>query len=172
MKKITLFTVDDNYIDYLRQYDSKVLKHSGEDYTTSRKYLGVLFEINGFKYLAPLSSPSETYDFKDGIIRKSLIPIIRMVSENQLLGTIKLGCMIPIFDENLISYYDINSEIDLKYKILVRKELEFIYINKELILKNAYKLYQQKINNMSMGYIKNTVDFQLLEEKAKLYKKP
>lgn len=172
MKKITLFTVDSDYIDYLRQYDSRVLNHSGEDYTTSRKYLGVLFEIKGYKYLAPLSSPSKTYDFKDGVIRKSVIPIIRMVFENELLGTIKLGCMIPIFDENLISYYDINLEKDLKYKFLVRKELEFIYINKKLILKNANKLYQQKINNMSMGYIKNTVDFQLLEEKAKLYKKP
>ncbi|WYE92611.1 type III toxin-antitoxin system ToxN/AbiQ family toxin [Fusobacterium animalis] len=42
-----------------------------------------------------------------------------------------------------------------------------IYINKELILKNAKKLYQQKIKNMSMGYIKNTVDFLLLEEKGK-----
>ena len=54
---------------------------------------------------------------------------------------------------------------------MVRKELEFIYINKELILKNAKKLYQQKIKNMSMGYIKNTVDFLLLEEKGKEYSK-
>ena len=171
MKKIRLFTVDDSYIDYLRQYDTKVLKHSGEDYVTSRKYIGVLLEINDCKYLAPLSSPSKTYDFKDGIIRKSIVPIIRMVSENKLLGTIKLGCMIPIFDETLISYYDINSEKDIKYKALVRKELEFIYINKELILKNAKKLYQQKIKNMSIGYIKNTVDFLLLEEKGKEYSK-
>ena len=51
-------------------------------------------------------------------------------------------------------------------------ELRFIYANKNKIFHNAIKLYQQKINNMSMGYIKNTVDFQLLEEKAKLYKKP
>ena len=79
--------------------------------------------------------------------------------------------MIPIFDETLISYYDINSEKGIKYKALVRKELEFIYINKELILKNAKKLYQQKIKNMSMGYIKNTVDFLLLEEKGKEYSK-
>jgi len=35
MKKIRLFTVDDSYIDYLRQYGTKVLKHSGEDYVTS-----------------------------------------------------------------------------------------------------------------------------------------
>ncbi|WP_339055030.1 type III toxin-antitoxin system ToxN/AbiQ family toxin [Fusobacterium animalis] len=44
-------------------------------------------------------------------------------------------------------------------------------IKKELILKNAKKLYQQKSKNMSMGYIKNTVDFLLLEEKGKEYSK-
>ena len=29
--------------------------------------------------------------------------------------------------------------------------------------------FRQKNSNMSMGYIKNTVNFELLEEKAKLY---
>ena len=101
----------------------------------------------------------------------SKMALLEWCLDNKLLGTIKLGCMIPIFDETLISYYDINSEKGIKYKALVRKELEFIYINKELILKNAKKLYQQKIKNMSMGYIKNTVDFLRLEEKGKEYSK-
>lgn len=86
-----------------------------------------------------------------------------------MLGTIKLGCMISIFDERVISYYDISKEEDVKYKKLVLKELEFIFENKELIIKNANKLYKQKILNLDIGYIKNTVDFTLLEEKAKEY---
>ena len=80
--------------------------------------------------------------------------------------------MIPIYDSAVLNYYNVNNEIDINYKNLVLDELRFIYANKNKIFHNAYKLYQQKINNMSMGYIKNTVDFQLLEEKAKLYKKP
>ena len=43
--------------------------------------------------------------------------------------------------------------------------------DKEKIKKTAIKLYTQKIYNMSMDYIKHTIDFLLLEEKAKLYEK-
>ncbi|CAL7909802.1 type III toxin-antitoxin system ToxN/AbiQ family toxin [Fusobacterium necrophorum subsp. funduliforme] len=87
-----------------------------------------------------------------------------------MLGKIKLSSMIPVYDMSVLSYYDINKEQDLKYKNLVIDELRFIYANKNLILKNANKLYQQKVTNMSMGYIQATVDFALLEQKAKLYK--
>ena len=80
--------------------------------------------------------------------------------------------MISIYDSTVLKYYDVNNETDINYKNLVLDELRFIYANKNKIFHNAIKLYQQKIKNMAMGYIKNTVDFQLLEEKAKLYKKP
>ena len=76
--------------------------------------------------------------------------------------------MISIYDSTVLKYYDVNNETDINYKNLVLDELRFIYANKNKIFHNAIKLYQQKINNMSMRYIKNTVDFQLLEEKAKL----
>ena len=79
--------------------------------------------------------------------------------------------MIPIFDKTVIKYYDIHKETDECYKKLILKELRFIYANKEKIKKTAIKLYTQKIYNMSMDYIKHTIDFLLLEEKAKLYKK-
>lgn len=92
------------------------------------------------------------------------------ISETELLGTIKLGCMIPVYDEKIIEYYEVKNENDIKYKKLVLKELEFIYKNKELIIKNANKLYKQKCMNLNIGYIKNTVNFKLLEEKAKEYK--
>ena len=79
--------------------------------------------------------------------------------------------MIPIFDKTVIKYYDIHKETEECYKKLILKELRFIYANKEKIKKTAIKLYNQKIHNMSMDYIKHTIDFLLLEEKAKLYKK-
>lgn len=62
-------------------------------------------------------------------------------------------------------------EVDESYRKLILKKLRFIYANKEKIIKTAIKLYNQKINNMSMDYIKHTIDFLLLEEKAKLYEK-
>ena len=126
--------------------------------------------INECKYIAPLSSPNKKTDYlESGEIRKSIVPIIRIVSNENLLGTIKLSSMIPVYDETVISYYNIKDEKDIKYKNLVSKEYKFININKEYIIKNALKLYTQKINNMSMKYVQETVNFKLLEEKAKLY---
>ena len=165
-----LFNIDENYIDFLKQFDKNVMNHSSNKYKKTRKYIGVLLEVNGFKYLAPLSSPKKTDYLENGKIRKSIITLIRIVYEDRLLGSIKLSNMIPVSNERVIEYYDIEKETDLKYKDLVSNELEFIYQNKELIIKNAKKLYKQKLLNLDIGYIKNTVNFTLLEEKAKEYK--
>ena len=78
MPKIQLFEVDDYYIQYLQQFDNRVLNHYGANYVKSRKYLGILININDCDYIAPLSSPSKT-DYKDGVIRKSVIPLVRIV---------------------------------------------------------------------------------------------
>ncbi len=174
-EELHLFEIDDDYIDYLQQFDNHILNFSGKKYKTSRKYLGILLKINDCNYFAPLSFPSKKFDYdSEGNLRKSIIPLIRMIKitntgKQDFLGTIKLGSMIPIFDNSLIKYYDLSLEPDIKYRKMVQKQLTFILKNKKLILKNANKLYKQKISNMSMGYIKNTVNFELLEEKAKNY---
>ena len=61
-------------------------------------------------------------------------------------------------------------ETNKDYKILVEKELVFIEKNEEMIKKYAKIIYNQKINNYDVSYIKNVVDFKLLEEKCKEYK--
>mgnify|MGYP004612944251 CR=1 FL=1 len=53
----------------------------------------------------------------------------------------------------------------------MEKELVFIEKNQEMINKYAKIIYNQKINNYDVSYIKNVVDFKLLEEKCKKYKK-
>ena len=160
-----LYEVDESYINYLKLFEGRVLNYSGDNYTKTRKYIGVLLNVNNCDYLAPLSSPNKKHDYDNGKIRKSNNFIIRIIDtqRNILLGTIKISNMIPIFD--------IRKEVDESYKKLILKELRFIYANKEKIKKTAIKLYNQKINNMSMDYIKHTIDFLLLEEKAKLYEK-
>jgi len=168
-----LYEVDESYINYLKLFEGRVLNYSGDNYTKTRKYIGVLLNVNNCDYLAPLSSPNKKSDYTNGKIRKSNNFIIRIIDtqRNILLGTIKISNMIPIFDKKVIKYYDIRKEVDESYKKLILKELRFIYANKEKIKKTAIKLYNQKINNMSMDYIKHTIDFLLLEEKAKLYEK-
>lgn len=170
-----IYELNEKYIDYLHSIDNKVRNSKGKDYQFSRKYVGVILKINNFKYFAPLSSGKSEKDyFPNGEIRPSVVPLIRIVKENKdktksLLGKIQLSNMIPIVDENLTKIYDINNEKDIKYKIMVYNEIKFINKNKDLIIKNAKKLYQHKSQNLDIGYVKNTVDFKLLEEKALEY---
>lgn len=57
MSKITICSVKDDYIDFLRTYDKKVSLNKGE----KRRYVGALIEVNSLKYFAPLSSPKEKH---------------------------------------------------------------------------------------------------------------
>lgn len=53
MKKLKLYFIDTNYINYLRKYDKRVAYNK----VPSRPYVGVVYMYNNFNYFAPLSSP-------------------------------------------------------------------------------------------------------------------
>ena len=173
-----IYEIDKEYINYLHSFDSRVEKSTAEHYKFSRKYLGVVLNVNNFKYFAPLSSTKSHKDFfPDGKIRPSVIPLIRITHINKdesisLLGKIQLNNMIPVINDNIIKVYDLNKEKDIKYKNMVLNQIEFINKNEKLITKNANILYNNKIKNLDIGYINNTVNFKLLEEKALEYGKP
>lgn len=182
---IKLYIIDTNYITYLKS--NKVLHRvlENKDDCFVRKYIGIVLNINGFKYYVPLSSPKEDKDYiiLNGIktIRKSIVPIIRIISKDingndELKGTIKFSSMIPVPD-SVITYYDFSKETDNDYRILVEKEYEFIKSNKDTILKNASILYNQKTKENILfkdtkkpGYLESTVDFILAEKMHNTYK--
>ena len=57
MGKLKFYTINKNYLDYLRENgDSKVPKH---DYDNAKFYTGIVFEINNYSYFAPISSFKE-----------------------------------------------------------------------------------------------------------------
>ncbi|MDA8229112.1 MAG: type III toxin-antitoxin system ToxN/AbiQ family toxin [Desulfitobacterium hafniense] len=176
MIKLKLYNISDEYIKYLLNFDRKVFSNKEEDRKKERKYLGTVLHINDLKYFVPLSSPKESdYTWIDGkkVIRKSVIPIMRIVVKNnsgndELKGTLKFSNMIPVPDCALIDY-DVNNEADEDYKILVTKEISFIKSNSESILKNAQVIYNQKTNKYNINYLKDTVEFLLLEQKCKEY---
>lgn len=115
-------------------------------------------------------------DYKDNKIRKSIVPIIRITSTQEvnkkmvLKGTLRLSNMIPVPESELI-LYEPKLEKNNNYKILVEKELEFINKNKVMIKKFANIIYNQKVNNYDVSYIKNVVNFKLLEKKCIEYMK-
>lgn len=71
--------------------------------------------------------------------------------------------MIPVPDSELI-LYEPKYEKNKNYKILVEKELEFIDKNEQMIKKYANIIYNQKVKNYNVSYIKNVVNFKLLKK--------
>lgn len=117
------YFIDNKYIEYLQEFDEQVKNYKGEKYTKNRTYIGIILEVNDCKYLAPLSSPKKTDYNIDGSIRKSIVPLIRMIGEREddFLGTIKLSAMIPVFDDKVINKYDLDNETDIRYKKIIIK---------------------------------------------------
>ena len=170
-----LYMITDKYINYLKKYDSKVYDNKEDSRIVMRKYLGIVIRKNKINYFIPLSSPKKN-DYKDGKIRKSIIPIIRIVSNDEvnnkqtLKGTLRISNMIPVPDSELI-LYEPKFEKNKNYKILIEKELEFINKNEDMIKKYASIIYNQKNNGYNISYIDNVIDFKLLEEKCRNYNK-
>lgn len=177
MEHLKLYEVSEEYVAFLRSAEKNVFSSKENDRNHPRKYLGIVLNINSYNYYVPLSSPKNTdYKFVDGtpLIRNSVIPIIRITALSssgniELKGTLKLSNMIPVPDTELI-LYDIEREADTFYKDLIHKEIIFIRKNAKKITQNARILYKQKAeNNPSIGYLKSTVDFALLEQKHDEY---
>ena len=166
--KLNLYSVSDKYIKYLRQFDDKIYDNKEEIRSHKRKYLGVVLTVNEFNYYIPMSSPkkSDYLDFDKKIIRNDTKTIIRIHESGRLYGTLRISNMIPVPITELQPYI-IADEDDLKYKEVILGELRYINNNSSKIVKYAKTVYNQKIKNMNIGYINNTVNFKLLEEKLK-----
>ena len=170
--KLNLYSVSDKYIKYLRQFEEKIYDNKEDIRTQTRKYLGIVLKINQLNYYIPMSSPkkSDYIDYENKIIRKNTKTIIRICNGDRLYGTLRISNMIPVPITELEPYI-INAESDLKYKEVILGELRYINNNATRIIKSAKIVYNQKIRNEDIGYIKSTVDFKLLEEKLKEWNK-
>ncbi len=102
------------------------------------------------------------------MIKKSIVPIIRITGKNRdgirvLIGTLRISHMIPV-PESELELYDIESEMDFKYKNIIYDELAFIRKNQKKIQNYAEVMYKQKIrHDQSAGYVKTALDYQVLE---------
>lgn len=135
--------------------------------------------INNVKYFAPLSSPKQKDFNSDGSIRKDPIFLTRIIvknekNEDELKGRILLGNMIPVNDD-VLKKVNPSNESDLNYKTLLIKELDFITKNRKEIIRKANIIYCQKTGKYKVSqhskHLDCVVDFKLLEEKSRKYKK-
>ncbi len=85
MSKLKLYEVSGEYISYISTVEKNVFSSKENDRIHTRKYLGIVYSINGYNYYIPLSSPkSSDYRLENGVqkIRGSIIPIIRITSQS------------------------------------------------------------------------------------------
>ena len=158
---IQLFEVSSKYINYLLPYASHLFHNKKPGQNNERKYIGIVLEVNGFKYFAPLSSYKPKHEkMSEGL---DFIKLGRY-------SVINLNNMFPIPD-GLYTYVDISREANPHYRSLLMAEYRIIRVKQDLIRKNASVLYKHKIENGDATSLsKRCNDFQKLEEVCKEYK--
>lgn len=155
MQKIKIYEIKKEYIKYLSQYQSHIFYDEG-----TRKYIGILFELKGFKYFAPLSSFKQKHKKM-----KESVDFIKIKD----YAVININNMIPVPDGQYV-LVDINGTKDVHYKYLMQAESREINRQKNRILKNAQIVYNHKLrNDNSTALAKRTNDFIMLEKKCKQY---
>ncbi|ART78727.1 hypothetical protein B4U37_21690 (plasmid) [Sutcliffiella horikoshii] len=141
--------IESSYLDFLRKTDKNV----STDPTKNRKFVGILFEVNGYIYCAPLTSPKPKHKKMS-----DKQPDIYKVDSGKL-GLINLNNMIPV-TESVIIRIDINKEPQEDYRNLMTKQMIHIRKDEDLIKKKANKLYkivgsgkQPKLNDRCCDFI-------------------
>lgn len=158
------YHIKDDFISFLRQYDSKVSKNKNQ----TRPYVGVVLEVNSIKYYAPFSSPKPKHkkmkNSKD----------FRKIN-NGIYGAINFNNMIPVLDEVLIEI-DIANIQDLKYRRLLQNQYSFIKADEKSILKTAENLRnlimldERALSEHDKIIKQRCCDLKVLEEKIREYK--
>jgi len=154
--RIRIYGVKNAYINYLSKYQEHLFLHNSG--SAGRKYIGVVLEINGLSYFAPLSSFKKKHEKM-----KESVDFIKIKD----YAVINLNNMIPVPQSQLIEM-DINEEKDPHYKFLLQAESREINKQQNRIRKNAEIVYNhKKKNGENSPMAKRTNNFEMLEE---LYK--
>lgn len=158
MEKLLFYEIDEKYIDFLSQFSEHLFHNAKVSQTYSRKYVGILFEINRIKYFAPLSS------FKPK--HKRLSETVDFIKIGDM-AVINLNNMFPV-PENAYSLKNPNKEQNQQYRTLLNNEIRIIKQKKEQIINNAKTVYNHKMTNDGKSKLSQRCnDFKLLEEKYK-----
>lgn len=158
---LRLVKVDSKYCDYLRNFELKVPYNMNQK--SSRPFVGILFEVNNYKYFAPLTSPKPKH-----LKMKNTKDFLKL--DDGKLGAINFNNMIPVLDDN-IQLLDLDNNINTNYSKLLREQIYWLIRNDEVIYDKSRKLYDDYINNKLYKQIKDRCcDFPLLEIKCQDYK--
>ena len=162
----SFYMVDSAYCDYLRKTDPCV--PYTKDKKSIRPFVGIVFTMNQFNYYAPLTSPKPKH-----IHMKNQIDFLKI--NNGEWGAINFNNMIPVSLENLtkveMRILDSDSKPDIDYKNLLSNQLSWCNSHRNVILKQAEKLYYTIVQGKAWGNLSNRCcNFVLNEKQCLEYK--
>ena len=159
------YHLKDSYINYLKQFDSKVPDNKNE----TRPYVGVVLEIDDIKYYAPFTSPKPKHqNMKNGKDFRKI--------DGGKLGAINFNNMIPVLDCALIDF-DIDSVSDIQYRRLLQSQYATIKYDWENIVRTAEQLRiilltpDEQLSSFDQNIKSRCCNLSLLEENFKFYNK-
>ena len=165
-EKLKFYYVDEDYANFLRQnYDPRVPNITSKDYKNKKFFIGILMKINGFDYLAPVSSYTQENEFTFNIKDR----------DGSIISSVRPNYMFPVVKgaHNVVQFNKIKTKY---YKYLLREE--WVYCNKHRaeICELAKKIYENKtLYNYSSAkerkaYEALCCNFKRLEQGAMAYR--
>lgn len=156
-------------MDYLRKFDSRVPYVDKEGSSFKRPLVGVVLEIDGSKFYAPLSSPKLKH-----LTMKNSRDFIKI--DRGHYGVINLNNMVPVLDQCVqqidIANFPNSTKKDLDYVNLLSNQLTWCNSHKENIVAKATVLYDIIKNGHGNDNLRQRCcDFVLLVKKCKEYNK-
>lgn len=154
---LKFYDIDEDYIKFLKTIDKQV---PNVKYDSNNKFLcGVVLDINGVKYYAPISHKTDKQQTN-----------LRIFDNGVPISTIRFSFMIPAFDEVLTykSFKNI-SKTDPAYASLLYAEYSFCKNNVTDIKAKAFSVYKIGCNKKhKLNY--TCCDFKKLEDHYMEYK--
>ena len=165
MGKLSFYTVDSEYCDYLRVEDPCV-PHT-HDSKANRPFVGIVLEVGEFKYYAPLSSPKPKH-----LSMHNQVDFLKI--DGGVYGVINFNNMIPIHDNSLIkiivNVLPTDNEDEIAYKKLLANQLTWCNANRDSIGQKAGKLYNMFIDGRIWDNLKSRCcNFTLDEQRLGQY---
>lgn len=166
MSDLKFYTVSTAYLDHLQAVEPKVYYAKGAAYINAKPYIGIVLEISGHKFIAPLTS----YKPKQDTIKSSSPAAFKLHERGNpgnKLGMVSLNNMIPIIDSE-ITPLDLEAQSH-GYKKMLYKQFEFIKANSEEIKDKAAKLHHHVTVIRTPFYVKISCDFNVMIDASRTF---
>lgn len=162
MEPLKIYEISEKYVNYLLPFAPHLFQNKQPGQQNTGKYIGVVLQVNGMDYFAPLSSfKPKHHKMKEGL------DFIKIKD----YAVINLNNMFPA-PKGTYQYVDFSQERNLKYQSLLMAEYRYIKSIQERIRKNAQTLYNHKqAHGDNTPLSKRCNDFSLLEEACKKYRR-